>query len=346
VSLLPSAFWLESLLPPTALAVEVALLEAVLAALSVKLPPVVTELPTDAVVTSSPTVIAIAAPIAALPPAALPSALLLVVPVCVAVALKFPLTDNVPPTPSEAVVVFVGRDNATAGAAPTFPPLAPACTLDVIALLDVAASVTFRAPVSVTLSPICASVEAGTWFIANDAPTPTLPPDATELAVAVLFVLFTAVIVTSGVEPVSATLAPLRIAACAVSELIRFSATEPATPAVPPLLAPDVAVATNVLVPGEPPLLVVADRASPPAEIVSVPWISAWFVAFTTFTATPAPNWNLFVPALPPCEPSTPPPLADALAFVSLLLESVSRPPDLIVTLPGSEACAVLVTLL
>ena len=87
---------------------------------------------------------AIAAPTAAFPPAALPSAVLVVEPVCAAVAVKFPLRLNTPPAPSDAVVVFAGSDNATAGATPTFPPLAPACVEVVITLLDVAVSVMFR----------------------------------------------------------------------------------------------------------------------------------------------------------------------------------------------------------
>ena len=44
--------------------------------------------------------------------------------------------------------------------------------LDIVSF-EVDVSVTFRRLVSDTLSPICASVTAGTWFIANDAPTPT-----------------------------------------------------------------------------------------------------------------------------------------------------------------------------
>ena len=112
--------------------------------------------------------------------------------------------------------------------------------------VEFAVSVTFRAPVSITLSPICACVVAGTWFIANETPTPTLPPNAVELAVAVLVVLFWALIVTSGSCPRQRHRRSPRIPACDVSAVTRFSATEPATPTFPPSLAPDVAVATKL----------------------------------------------------------------------------------------------------
>ena len=153
--------------------------------------------------------------------------------------------------------MFAGNDNATPGASPTVPPLAPVCTLVDIVSFEVDINVTFRTPVNVTLSPICVSVTAGTWFNANEAPTPTsLAAEDVEFAVAALLVLFWAVIVTSGDDGHSAvTVAPPRIAAWDVFECTRLTATEPATPTLEAFPAPERALAPNVCVDG-----VVAER--------------------------------------------------------------------------------------
>ena len=76
-----------------------------------------------------------------------------------------------------------------------------------------------------------------------------LPPEAVASAVAVLFVLFAAVMLTSAVVPVSVTVAPDWICAWLVLLRTRSRASEPATPTLPPLLAPDIATAPKWLVP-------------------------------------------------------------------------------------------------
>ena len=101
---------------------------------------------------------AMAAPTEALPPAAMPLAVVLVTPTCVALAVKLPLTTSGPPcgwylrSPQRGDGRVRRQRQATAGATPTLPPLAPACTLVFITLLEFAARLKSLAPVMTAVS--------------------------------------------------------------------------------------------------------------------------------------------------------------------------------------------------
>ena len=241
--------WSEDVLEasaPDELAIPVALPLPVFVATNVTAPPAVRSVFVVAILVSLSTSTATAAPIAALLPAAVAFAVTTLAPLCTDVALMFPVTDN-----ADARLPIVADDSPlttpTAAEAPILVPAVaaePAVTVVVALSVLSALSVRLWAPVSDTPFVNCASAVLIGRFNATDAPTPTLPPAAVDIAIAVFVESLADVSVTSPTEPpVIVTVAPVCTAAVDSSVVGRFSANAPATLAPLPALAPELAVA-------------------------------------------------------------------------------------------------------
>ena len=139
---------------------------------------------------------------------------------------------------------------------------------------------------STALSSTSASVMfVSTILRATDAPIPISPP-ASEVASAVTFVVFSAVMLTAPLP--AATLAPVWITAWLVSST-RFIAKAPAMPTSLSLApAPEVAFAMNVCV-LSPAVFINALTSTPVASIVLAGLIMASLIRSTALIATAAP---------------------------------------------------------
>ena len=145
--------------------------------------------------------------------AAAPSAVVLLLPVCLAVASTSPTVSNpvVPAAPMLASVSLVTMVMANPGLM-AIPPAAPVWLLVSLLLSDVALSVNLPAFVRFTLSLMAASALFLSMSKATDAPIPTLAsPSCMALASVMLLVLFSA---SRVIFPLAtSTMAPLFITA-------------------------------------------------------------------------------------------------------------------------------------
>src|ERR1700731_553006 len=133
-----------------------------------------------AIVSSSSTAIASAAPTAALPPAAEPLASVSALDNCVAATSTLPPTSSPPDsTPIDARVRSDASVSAITGVTAT-PPADPCSAWVTMPCTPLACSVTSPAPDSDAPSASSAVERVATRFSATDAPTPTLPPDAPD----------------------------------------------------------------------------------------------------------------------------------------------------------------------
>ena len=276
-----------------------------------------------------------AAPNPTFPPAAAPSALAVVEPLCVADASTL-LTVSKLPVPILAIVALLTIFKATDGLTDIFPA-EPVVTDVSLLLSEVAVNVNLPPLVSVTLSCNPASARLVILSSANATPTPTFGgffgSDATWTALAIVLdlVLFSAIAVTS--PPPASTTAPPLIAAMLGFVPTAFSANAPATPTlVAP--APAVASALKSLYPSPPSAwLILASSSMPLAVTVAAPIVASLF-ADTIFSATPTPMPTV-VPVLPTALPS-----AMAAPSVSLAVASLNFPALLIVRPSASVALA------
>ena len=110
-----------------------------------------------------------AAPSPTFPPATVESALVVVLPLWVALASKLPTLSSVP-LPIVAIVSLLTMFNATDGLTAIFPA-APVITLVVLLLSEVAVNVNFPAPVRLALS--CNDASARLLVLSNAKATPT-----------------------------------------------------------------------------------------------------------------------------------------------------------------------------
>src|SRR5215467_2887546 len=232
--------------------------------------------------------------------------------------------------PRFAVVVTSDTVTATTGVTATPPPVTPICASVVPRSLVVAVRLRLFAPVSTPPSATPADVLSVTRFSATDAPTPTfvlLVPVFASSAFAVVLVLVPATSVAS--PPVSVTVPSIN------ASVVRFtisSARDPATDTFPPP-APAVDSASNTFCC---PLVIVASASSDFAFTVAPTGTSAWLLASTRFTATPAPT--------PTPPPVTTDPSALAVALVPAWLTNVSDPPTWMLNGAANPATALLVT--
>src|SRR5271157_2153873 len=245
--------------PPAALAMALAALEDEASAMNETPPAVASRLRSVlAVVRSLAIVTAIAAPTAALEPAAVPPEVVVVELVCVAVAESDPTVSvgSVPPLPTCAVVVLLASDSATAGLTAT-PPVeaAPASAVVLIVSSEVAASDVAPAPVITTLLASAASAVLLTMFRPREAPMPTEPPEAPPLAgmAETVELLSSSAVRLTAPPGVIVTVAPVLLdepvlwpMVASLAALTRLIATAPATPTLE-APAPAVAVAPKVL---------------------------------------------------------------------------------------------------
>ena len=234
--------------------------------------------------------------------------------------------------PSRAVVVLSMMLMPTAGLT-EIPPELPAVTVVGTVRLESAVTLRFAPPVRPAPFSTSARVMRPVPTVsAIEAPTPTLPPFASEDAVAVSTSVLAA---ASEIFPVpAATFAPVFTAASVVSVEITFSANEPATPTffAP---APELETALIVCVPS-PAADIRAETLSPFEVIESFAPIVAEFVRLTTFTAMAAPTP---IAAVPVAEPS-----AVVTTSVSFAALTVSTPPDPMERLSAIRARAALST--
>ena len=273
---------------------------------------------------------ATAAPMAALLPAALASAsVLLASRVWVAVIVSSPVVVQVPArVPTRAVVwSSLTSSSATAGLI-AVPPLEPASTVVSVVRPEVASTVTLRPPVSAAPSSTSARVTVGTRMLsATDAPTPTLdePPSALEVAFATSFSVWVARNVRSPVESVTFAVEGMKASVWTTTML---RARAPATPTSSALLDPAMAIALIVCVLSAPTAVMVASTSRPVAVTVDPP-VVARLVMWTRLTTTPAP-----MPALPSITAS---PLA--LPRTSVLAEDfkVSAPVSHVTVTPSAR---------
>ena len=275
-------------------------------------------------------------PIAADPPVTDPAALVFADAVNSAFASSLPASVSSAPEPIVAELETFEIAIATDGATATLAEAAPVRDSVVSSCLPFAWStrscvLSRRAP-----SSIVAVVESLTMLSATAAPTPRLeppPPEPTGSAFTTLLETEVADSVTSPV--VASTVGGPRIGSlrsdAEVVTLMIASASEPATPTVPPP-APDAASAPNScfeLPPTDAPLMPAVSTT--PFEVVCAPpSIDAWLTTFASVIATPAP-----IAAAPPlaAEPS-----ACEVASVSADDASVSVPPATTLSPAGTFA--------
>ena len=144
-----------------------------------------------------------------LPPDAA-SAVVLLLPLWVAMASMVP-TVNVSPLPILASVVLVTMVIAMVGLMP-MSPAEPAAELVALLLSDVAVRVSAPTSLRVTLSPMEALAMLFSMSMAKDAPMPTLAsPSCSALASVMVLVLFCASKVMS--PPLTSMTAPLSMSA-------------------------------------------------------------------------------------------------------------------------------------
>src|SRR5438270_1114219 len=203
------------------------------------------------------TVRAIAAPTAVEPDAA-PVAVVVTVPVCVAVSVMSPSTLSAGPAPRADEVLTFTIEMPTTGAA-AVPPAAPPAAVVVTALVDVEEAENEEAPVSAAPAPIPADVVSSTTFSATDAPTPVAVP-------AVVFASAVAELALSecaaNVSPESAATGAAPDTRAVVLATRTPTASAPATPVDEPSPAPEVAWVVNVDVPGASASTVTEDACS------------------------------------------------------------------------------------
>ena len=181
------------------------------------------------------------APIAALLlPSASPSALLVAVPRCTAVTAAL-VAESVAPVPMCAIVSSLPMVMAATGTM-AVPPLAPARASELMALLELAETVTAPAPVSDAAFSISARVTVSAMLIATEAPTPRLSPVTFSRGSALA--VFPVVLLARSRKPplpMIVVFAPLSSVA-SLRMIPELMASEPAMPTLA-ALAPEVACA-------------------------------------------------------------------------------------------------------
>jgi hypothetical protein len=263
-----------------------------------------------------------ATPTATSLPCASPEAVVIADAFCSAFTSTAPETLRRTPAPSQARVVTFESAIATAGTTETPPPDAPVLAVVVIAWLVVAETAAFAPPRTVASSSIAASVVSSTIDSATAAPTPTsaaptTPPSSPGSASTVEVEWETARIEMLP-EPALTTEPPLSSAR--VSTRTMLSASEPATPTLPPP-APDFASAPNSWL--EP---ISASTAMPCAEMLAPLETNASLRTSTRLIATPAPMDAVLPPGC------TALPSAAAAESVLALVRRVNWPPATTVT--------------
>ena len=316
---------LSSSLPPTALALALAVLAAWL--LAVTATPVVwlSERLTVALLRSRSTFTAMAAPTAAsLLPSALPSALVVLVDFRLDATFTWPVATVAVPLPMRATASWLATVTATTGAT-AVSPLAPPSA--VVAMVFSSVPLTVSAPLRDSTAPsaISALAMASGTLTATDAPTPVFlasacTPESVGVALALSACTDLALMVLAPLP--ASTLAPVAISAV-VRSTATFTARAPAMPVLAPP-APLLAVAALVWVPAlDAPVPMPARTFTPWLATTASPSRRASLVLMPTFTATPTPTpVSLgFSASLARLEPS-----ATALASVSVLLSMLTAP--------------------
>ena len=229
-SLLPAS---AALCPPLALATTATVLADSPSASNAAAPPALMFFAPVASTTSSTRATPTAAPMAALPPTALPLAVVVLADFCWARTFRFPVISR--SLPMRALVLLLTMAVADAGVS-AMPPSAPAsAVVDVLYWPD-ASSPTLPASFKLAPATMSAAVRLATTLTAADAPMPTLSPvvDSAGLALTVEEVLPRACSETSPLPSM-----PINDAPCASRAAVDMStAFTPSAPARPTLLAP------------------------------------------------------------------------------------------------------------
>ena len=188
------------------------------------------------------------APTAAVVPDAAASAVVVTVADWVAAAVTEPVTVSAGPASIVAPVLTFETEIATSGVM-AVPPAAPFCAFVVIVSALVAVSVRSCALARAAPAPTSALVEPLPMSTATEAPTPAEEPDMVGTACAVLSAVVLAATVT--LAPPASTPAAVCTSAV-VLDVARFSASAPATIALPPPSVaapmPEVALADELAV--------------------------------------------------------------------------------------------------
>ena len=246
-------------LPPEALATAAVAASAAPCAVKLTAPEVRMLDDVVAIVSSSSTAIASAAPTAALPPAAEPLACVSAFDNCFAPTAILPVASNPPDSvPIDARVRSDTSVSAITGVTAT-PPAEPCSAWVTMPCTPTACSVTSPAPDNAAPSASSAVERVATRLSATDAPIPTLPPDAPEPEGSASAVAVERSAAVSETEP------PERIASgepnrARLSESSRFVASAPATPTLL-AAAPEVALTEKLLSAAVP--AIVADSVTP-----------------------------------------------------------------------------------
>ena len=143
---------------------------------------------------------------AAVLPAASPSASELTEPVCLASAESAPVKVSVPPVPSLVCVSYVAIDTATTGVTPTLPPVAPPLASVTMPWSEVADKARSLAPLNTAPFASSAWVSLSAMLIATDAPTPVASPLPFTLALASALVVVVDCAVRLRLAPLACTL--------------------------------------------------------------------------------------------------------------------------------------------
>ena len=238
---------------------------------------------------SSTNATATAAPIAALPPTALPLAVVVVLVDCAACSSRSPfkVSGRLLLVPRLACVVLFTIEIAADGVI-EIPPAEPASVSVCTACVLPASSARSRAPCSCAPSANWASVRVPTTFTATEAPIPTLSPvapPAAGVALAVLSLALRAVNATSPAAPTRVTTAPPRSAAV-VALLMAFTTNEPATP-TPLAPAPETAVVVKLFTGAVVSIKAFADTLPASSVWATAASLLNWARLMATAAATP-----------------------------------------------------------
>jgi hypothetical protein len=242
-----------------------------------------------------------------------------------------PLMFNAPPLPIVAVVRLSATVIANEPPTPTPPGALPpdsACVLSLVAARGAQRHVPAAAQRGIVFDQR-RQRPLSTTLMANDAPTPTLPPPEASALASTRLSLVLAAVMRHAPAP-AATVEPSRSRLGAVVDT--FKANEPATPTSPPL-APEVALAPKRCVASPPTSFIAADRWTPSAVTFAPPATVAWLVMWATLIATAT-------PIAVSIDPSVALPSANAEASMLFDDSNVSGPPAVIVIPLGISATA------
>ena len=223
-----------------------------------------------------------AAPIAASPPAVVPSTVVAELPLPLATALRSPLSTRAVPVPIETEVSLSAKVMPTAGVIDTFDPAVPTSALVFAVCFEVAASVMSLAPLSTAPFSIDARVILSVKLRPTDAPIPASASELSTFDLASTWlseVLVASTTTSSSAVPSPASTVPAISASLVL--MIRFRENDPAMPTAD-APAPEIDFDSNLLLVSPLTSAIPAATLTPSPLTLAVDAISARLLVSTT----------------------------------------------------------------